>query len=176
MFNPPASEASKGCSKFNWKKKSTYPRIWCQRICPFVCDKLISEYPWIPLLGLGLKNHTYAFFRSPLYRQGTFSKDLYNQVSQLQKRKLCNKTFFNILKSFIGTNNLNSFTGVKNLNLSNYYNQQLSGKNKFFFLSNMFKANKFVITVKHKKIPSVHVVEFIIKIRWLSSKISIRQC
>ena len=32
-FNPPASEASEGVSKFNWKKKSTYPRIRYQRIC-----------------------------------------------------------------------------------------------------------------------------------------------
>ena len=32
-FYPPASKGSKGGSKFNWKKKSTYPCIWCQRIC-----------------------------------------------------------------------------------------------------------------------------------------------
>ena len=31
-YYPPASKASKGGSKFNWKKKSTYPCIRCQRI------------------------------------------------------------------------------------------------------------------------------------------------
>ena len=29
----PCQRSEKGVSKFNWKKKSTYPHIWCQRIC-----------------------------------------------------------------------------------------------------------------------------------------------
>ena len=37
LFYPPVSKASKGGGKFSRKKKSTYPRIWCQRTCLSVC-------------------------------------------------------------------------------------------------------------------------------------------
>ena len=54
---PPVSEASKVGSKFNWKKKSAHPCIWCQRIylsvCLSVCDKLWPQ--------LSLYNHCLLF-------------------------------------------------------------------------------------------------------------------
>ena len=46
-YYPPASKAS---SKFNLKKKFTYTRIWCQRICQSVCYKI-----W-PQLSLDWQN------------------------------------------------------------------------------------------------------------------------
>ena len=33
----PCEQIEQGGSKFNGKKKSTHPLIWCQRICLFVC-------------------------------------------------------------------------------------------------------------------------------------------
>ena len=33
----PCEQSEQGGSKFNWKIKSAYPRIWCQRICLSVC-------------------------------------------------------------------------------------------------------------------------------------------
>ena len=54
-----------GRYKFNWKKKSAYPRIWCQRIClsasgqlwpQFFFDFLAgNNYPDLPYLQGGMK-------------------------------------------------------------------------------------------------------------------------
>ena len=77
--DPPASEARKGDSKFNWKEKSAYPLIWCQRICLSVClsvcDKLwpqlfhlyLIEYLHFPTTspdsnGLNVSYHEIVFY------------------------------------------------------------------------------------------------------------------
>ena len=36
-FYPPASEASREVENFDWRKKHTPTRIWCQRIRDSVC-------------------------------------------------------------------------------------------------------------------------------------------
>ena len=36
-YYSPCKQSDYWGSKFNWKKKSTYPRVWCQRICLSVC-------------------------------------------------------------------------------------------------------------------------------------------
>ena len=44
---PPASKATKEGDKFKWKKKSTYPRIWCQWICLSVCLSVCGQIFYI---------------------------------------------------------------------------------------------------------------------------------
>ena len=58
-FHLPTSEASKGGSKFKWKKKSTYPRIWWQRICLSVCDKRWAELGALEVLPLFRSLHRF---------------------------------------------------------------------------------------------------------------------
>ena len=47
---------SKGGSKFNWKKKSTFPRIWCQRICLSVCLSTLN-----PIISPLLNYYVFPF-------------------------------------------------------------------------------------------------------------------
>ena len=57
-FNPPASEARKEVSKFNWRKKSAYPHIWFQRICLSVCPSVNKFDPNFLIFFLTrTKNH-----------------------------------------------------------------------------------------------------------------------
>ena len=59
---PPASKASREVANFNEKKKSTYPRIWCQRICLSVCLSVKNFDPIIS--GLAEQNGLKKKFRT----------------------------------------------------------------------------------------------------------------
>ena len=77
----PCEQSEYGGSKFNWIKKFTYPRIWCQRICPSVC--LWIFYNLVALNGL----YCYLLHVQDLSKscmcEHLLSKEYYNTLERI---------------------------------------------------------------------------------------------
>ena len=56
IFLSPVSKASREVANLTWKKKSTHPHIWCQRICLSVCNKFWPQLYWVIFVKFNKKN------------------------------------------------------------------------------------------------------------------------